>query len=119
MTNPSPKSAVVLVDPYNDFLHPDGKLTKALTDMDERETVQHLRELVAAARAHHVPIYYGLHQQVKASTFTGWKHMTAGNLKQQELQFFAAGTFGAEVLEGLEPDESAGDVIVSRHWNHE
>jgi hypothetical protein len=40
----SSKIAVVLVDPYNDFLHPDGKLTPFLKDLDERDAVQNIEK---------------------------------------------------------------------------
>jgi nicotinamidase-related amidase len=119
MSAPLSKTAVVLVDPYNDFLHPDGKLTPRLTDIDKRGTVKHIQELIAAARAHNIPIYYGLHQEWTETAFSGWQHMTLNNTKQQNWQFFEKGTFGAEIFAGMEPDEKNGDVVVSKHWNSE
>ncbi|PLB55516.1 Isochorismatase hydrolase [Aspergillus steynii IBT 23096] len=110
-------TAIVLVDPYNDFLHPDGVLTPRLKDLNERQTVKHLQDLVQAARFHKIPIFYGLHQTCTENSFFGWKHMTPNNVKQQRLQFFKEGSFGAEIYEGLQPDPANGDVVVSRHWN--
>ncbi|KAJ5128857.1 hypothetical protein N7448_002569 [Penicillium atrosanguineum] len=111
------KTAVVLVDPYNDFLHPEGKLTPFLKDLDERDAVQNMKELVQTARSHQIPVYYGLHQQWKGESFNGWRHMTPGNVKQQDIHYFEEGTFGSRIYEGLEPDSSNGDVVVSKHWN--
>ncbi|RAK80272.1 cysteine hydrolase family protein [Aspergillus fijiensis CBS 313.89] len=111
------KIALVLVDPYNDFLHPDGKLTPLLKDLEEKETIKHIEEAVAAARLHRIPVYYGLHQHWTPSAFQEWRHMTPNNVKQERIKFFEAGTFGAEIYQGLEPDASNGDVVVSRHWN--
>ncbi|KAM5344431.1 hypothetical protein ACJ41O_012967 [Fusarium nematophilum] len=73
--------------------------------------------MVTAARAHNIPIYYGLHQQWKEGAFDGWKHVSKNNVKQETLHYFEEGTFGAQILEGLEPDVRNGDVVVSRHWN--
>ncbi|PYI14783.1 Isochorismatase hydrolase [Aspergillus japonicus CBS 114.51] len=111
------KTALILIDPYNDFLHPDGKLTPLLKDLEEKETINHIQEAVAAARLHRIPVYYGLHQQWTPTAFQAWRHMTPNHVKQKEIKLFEAGTFGAQIYQGLEPDRSNGDVVVSRHWN--
>jgi nicotinamidase-related amidase len=115
MSCPSP-TAIVLIDPYNDFLHPEGKLTSALTDLEEKQTIQHIKEVVAAARLHHIPIFYGLHQQWTPNHYHGWRHMTTSHVRQQKVRLFEEGSFGAQIYEGLEPDFTNGDVLVSRHW---
>lgn len=84
-------TAVVLIDVYNDFLHPDGKLYSLLsTTLAEHDTIAHLREVVACARKHHIPIYYGLHQQWTPDFFDGWNHMAAIHHTQAQSQAFAA-----------------------------
>ena len=112
-------TAVLLVDPYNDFLHQDGKLTPALKPFAELNTLEHIQQLVAIARDQKLPIFYGLHQQVNASSFVGWQHMTRSNMRQKQMKFFEEGTWGAQIYQGLEPDTSNGDVVVSKHWNSE
>lgn len=109
-------TAIVLIDPYNDFLHPKGKLTQSLKDLEEKNTLQHIQEAVAAARLHGIPIFYGLHQQWTQNSYHGWHHMATPHVRQQQIRFFEGGSFGAEIYEGLEPDLSNGDVVVSRHW---
>lgn len=114
----TPKVALLLVDPYNDFLHPDGKITARLQDsLTHNNAVKHMQHAVSVARKHRVPIFYGLHQQWNPKTFQGWKHMTGSNQRQEEIHFFEEGSFGAEIYEGLEPDPANGDVVVSKHWN--
>lgn len=111
-------TAVVLIDPYNDFLHPEGKVTPQLSEsLQESGTINHLKELVTTARKHKIPIYYGLHQQVRPGYLCGWKHTTAGQESILAGSVFARGSWGAQIYAGLEPDLSNGDVIVSKHWN--
>ncbi|KAM0510800.1 hypothetical protein ACHAPE_010531 [Trichoderma viride] len=43
--------------------------------------------------------------------------MTDSNVRQSTVHFFAEGSWGAEIYEGLEPDTGNGDVVVSKHWN--
>jgi nicotinamidase-related amidase len=115
MPGPTP-TAIVLIDPYNDFLHPEGKVTAALTDLAEKNTIQHIKDVVAAARLRGIPIFYGLHQQWTPNHYQGWRHMTPAHVSIQKIQLFEEGSFGAQIYEGLEPDFKNGDVLVSRHW---
>lgn len=112
-------TAIVLIDLYNDFLHPDGKLFPLVSaTLEEHDTIAHLHEIVATARKHRIPIYYGLHQQWAPGFYAGWAHMAHVHHSQESSHAFAAGSWGAQILEGLEPDVLGnGDVIVSKHWN--
>lgn len=122
MTSPTPpslaKTAILLIDPYNDFLHPSGKLYGLLEEsIKASDTVAHILTLLAAARAHSIPIYYGLHQPYKAGNFEGWKHKKIVHTSQEEGKVFEEGSWGAEIFEGMEPVKGNGDVVVSKHWS--
>jgi hypothetical protein len=82
----------------------------------EKNVLVYLKQLVGAARAHHIPIYYSLHQQLKPGFLSGWKHATKLRQGQVQSTGFAEGSWGADVYEGLEPQGSNGDVVVSKHW---
>jgi len=114
----SGNTAVILIDPYNDFLHPNGKLNSLVSaSMENTNTLVHLKEFVTAARAHKLPIYYGLHQQCSANFILGWNHATPMQKSQGENKAFEAGTWGVEIFEGLQPSLENGDVVVSKHWS--
>jgi nicotinamidase-related amidase len=104
------KTAVVIIDPYNDFLHPDGKLNGLVAaSIKETDTVAHLKELVVAARANNIPIYYGLHQQVKPGFLAGWKHPTEMQKSQNQNKAFEEGTWGVcdlEILRSIDGGKS-------------
>ncbi|CZR63376.1 uncharacterized protein PAC_13273 [Phialocephala subalpina] len=111
-------TAVVLIDPYNDFLHSSGKLNPLVSaSMEKTNTLTHLKEFVTTARAHKIPIYYGLHQQAGENFILGWQHATPMQQSQGKSGAFAAGTWGVEIFEGLEPSKENGDVVVSKHWS--
>lgn len=110
-------TAIVIIDPYNDFLHPKGKVNTLIAEsLAHKNTIANLQTLVKAARAHNIPIFYGLHQQHKAGFLVGWKHATKMQLSQKESTAFAEGSWGVEIYEGLEPSVETGDVVVSKHW---
>lgn len=118
MSSTTSNTAVVIIDPYNDFLHPEGKLNGLLAEsLKETDSIKHLKELVAAARANKIPIYYGLHQQQKPGFIAGWKHATAMQHSQNDNKAFEEGSWGVNIYEGLEPDLNNGDVVVSKHWS--
>ncbi|KAJ6478763.1 Isochorismatase-like protein [Mycena vitilis] len=115
---PTKDTAIVLIDPYNDFLHPDGKLTPRLAgSLAKSNTIANIKTLLAYARAQGIPVYYGLHQQFHAGQYDDWKHMTAGHKGLRDNKIFEEGSWGAQFYEGLEPDFGNGDVVVSKHWN--
>ncbi|EHK19732.1 uncharacterized protein TRIVIDRAFT_47120 [Trichoderma virens Gv29-8] len=112
------KTAVLLIDPLNDFLHPDGKIYGRLKEsIDAADTVNNLQKFVKIARSNNIPIMYCQHKLFEEGQFEHWNHMTKSHFSIQQSKAFLAGSFGAEILKGLEPDRSNGDAIVSRHWN--
>lgn len=108
--------ALVLIDPLNDFIHPNGKLYPAIQDsLTKTNTIENLSKLAHGARQKGIPIYYGLHQQYKEGNYDGWNHIKPVHQNIKQNQAFAG--WGGEILEGFEPQLSNGDVVVSRHWN--
>ncbi|OBU00395.1 hypothetical protein VE01_01628 [Pseudogymnoascus verrucosus] len=112
------KTALVLIDVYNDFLHPDGKATAALNDsLTNSDTVAHIQQALQAARAAKIPVYYSLHQQYHDGKYAGFERWNPMLRSVESSHSFEEGTFGAEIYKGLEPDPKSGDVVISKHWN--
>src|SRR3954471_8145554 len=117
MSTTHPTTALLLIDPYNDFLHPDGKMYSALAaSLDESNTIANIHKLLPSIRAQKIPVYYCLHQQYKPGFYSGWKHMSASHELQKENKVFEEGSWGVEILKGMEPDAENGDVVISKHW---
>ena len=111
-------TAIVLVDPYNDFLHHQGKLYPVVEEsLVATNTISHLKTLVSFARELKKPILYALHKTWKEGNYRGWSHLTVSHKRVDNLKSFEEGSWGAEILEGLEPDLDNQDVITSQHWN--
>jgi nicotinamidase-related amidase len=114
----SSKTALILIDPYNDFLHPEGKLYPALSDsLSKTNAIAHLKAVVKSARAKGIPVFYCMHQQTDDHSYKDWTLMNASLTRIRDRKAFRAGTFGTEYFEGLEPNIEKGDVVVGRHWN--
>ena len=109
-------TAVLLIDPYNDFLSEGGKLAgPAKAVAGAVHTLEHMRAVVAAARAAGIRIFYVPHHRSLPDDFKGWKHATPVQLGTAKLQVFAAGSWGGEWHPDFVPQP--GDVIAKEHWS--
>jgi len=113
-----PTTALLLIDPYNDFLHPKGKANPALAEsLHHTQTIPHLLSLVKTVRNAQIPIFYCLHQQSHPDQYKDWQFMTKSQQGLEKRKVFEEGSWGAQIFEGLEPDPKNSDVMVAKHWN--
>ena len=108
------QTAVVIVDPYNDFLSTDGLAWRLLKLVAERnDLVSHLLRLVAAARTSGTRIAFAPHHRYREGSFSDRKYLTPSQYQQVGSEAFAEGRFGGEFRDGLAP--IAGDIVASEH----
>lgn len=108
-------TALLFVDPYNDFLSESGKLWPLLAEV-AREVGLHanLRAICAAVRRACLPVFVVPHHRAEPHDFAGWDHPTPYQLGAAAAQVFARGTWGGEWHPDFAPQ--AGDVVVKEHW---
>jgi nicotinamidase-related amidase len=97
-------TAVVVIDPQNDFLHADGWYARSGVDVTHMQrTIEPIRALVRVARQKRIPVIWtrhGFRDARDAGVFFQLRpFLKDGGLRQ--------GTWGYEVLDGLgaEPDD--------------
>jgi len=73
-----------------------------------------MHKLIPAVRAAHIQVFIVPHHRWRQGAFKGWKHMNPSQIRANEDQDFAAGTWGGEFHPEFGPGE--GDVIVLEHW---
>jgi nicotinamidase-related amidase len=107
--------AVLLIDPYNDFLSEGGKvwpLVKAVAT--EVGLLDNLRAVVAAGRRADLPVFFVPHRRWQEGDYEGWDHPNPTQRLLMERHTFALGTWGGEFHPDFQPQ--AGDVVVQEHW---
>ena len=68
-------TGLLLVDSYNDFLSEGGKLWPMVQAIAlEENLLDHLRQIVAAARAAKIQLFVVPHHRAEPSDYTKWKH---------------------------------------------
>jgi nicotinamidase-related amidase len=108
-------TALLIVDPYNDFMSKGGKLYERTKETaDAVGFYDNMRKLIPAVRAAHIQVFIIPHHRWREGAYKGWKHINPSQIRSNEEQAFAAGTWGGEFHPEFGPRE--GDVIVLEHW---
>ncbi len=108
-------SAVLLVDPYNDFLSEGGKLWPLLKPVAEQiGTIPHMRAVVQAARDRHLRVFVVPHRRAEPGDYAGWKYPSPDQIATGKRQAFAKGDWGGEWHPDFVPQ--AGDIVIKEHW---
>ncbi len=116
---PSSSTALVLIDPLNDFIAEGGKLWPYAREVAEHiRLLPHLRELLAEARARVLPVFFVPHRRREPDEFNGWKFMNPTHAGIQALQPFVRGAWGGDFHDDFKPQPKLGDVVVGEHWLH-
>ncbi|MBL8801019.1 MAG: cysteine hydrolase [Planctomycetes bacterium] len=109
------RTALLVVDPYNDFLAEGGKLWPRLaTVANEVGALDNMRAVLAAAREVRLAVFIVPHHRSTPGDFAHWRHATPYQLGASALQVFAAGSFGGEWHPDFAP--RANEDVVQEHW---
>src|SRR5215510_10709778 len=108
-------TALLLVDPYNDFLSDGGLLWPRLREVaEEVGLLDNLRAILARARAGGVRIFIVPHRQWEEGDYESWQHVNPTQRNIMKHHYFAKGTWGGEFHPDLTPRD--GDIVVRQHW---
>jgi nicotinamidase-related amidase len=108
-------TAVLLVDPYNDFLSEGGKLWPMAQEVaQEVQLLNHLRSIVGAARAAGIRLFFVPHHRWEPGDYEDWKYPTHTQIASGARQTFAKDTWGGT----FHPDFQVqpGDILIKEHW---
>lgn len=109
------KTAVILVDPFNDFLSEGGKLWPFTKETVEGTgIVNNLKALLSAARSRQIKVFYAPHHRTEEGDYENWKFLSPSHQGTKNSKAFAKGSWGGEFHPELLPIE--GDIIAQNHW---
>ena len=115
MTFPAHETALLLVDPLNEFLAEGGKLWPLTRGTAEKAgTIKNLERLVPAARAAGLTIAYALHHASAEGDYANWQFLNPSHVGTQTRKLFEKDSFGARVLASVAPQP--GDLVAQEHW---
>jgi nicotinamidase-related amidase len=110
-------TALLIVDPYNDFMSEGGKLFNAIKQTaDASGLFDNLRKIIPAVRDAGILVVIVPHHRSHEhdDDFHGWQHPNMFQLKNAPVKAFEVGTWGGEFNAEFGPQP--GDVVAKEHW---
>ncbi|QSQ21030.1 cysteine hydrolase [Pyxidicoccus parkwayensis] len=108
-------TALLVIDPYNDFISEGGKVWSRIKRVAEaNDCVPHMLQVLTAARKASLRVFYALHRRYRPGDYEGWKSIAPVQRAAWERRTFEYGTWGGELRSGFEPEP--GDIVASEHW---
>lgn len=118
MTSPAydpARTALLFVDPYNDFLSEGGKLWPQVEPVATAvHLLDHLRAVVGAARAAGLQVIVVPHHRASPGDYDRWDHPTPYQVASGGAQVFAVGSWGGEWHPDFAPQPD--DLVAKEHW---
>jgi len=109
------KTALVVVDPFNDFLSENGKMWPYTKETVEGVgLVKNLKSLITAARENNIQVIYAPHHHTTKNDYLNWKFRTPSHEGSMKTMLFEKDSWGAEFHPELRARE--GDIIAQNHW---
>jgi nicotinamidase-related amidase len=108
-------TALLFVDPYNDFLSEGGKVWPFIKDIaEEVGLLDNLRSITRAARTAGLQVVIVPHRRWRPGDYDCWCHPSPSQRKIMQGHHFAYGEWGGEWHPDFAPQP--GDIVAHEHW---
>ncbi len=109
------RTALLVVDPYNDFISDGGKVWNRLKAVaDANGCVPHMLQVLNAARAAGLRVFYALHRRYRPGDYETWEYIAPVQQAAWSRKTFEFGTWGGEIRSEFAPLPS--DTVALEHW---
>lgn len=108
-------AALVVIDPYNDFISQGGKVWDRLKNVLEgNDCIPYMLQVLNAARKADIRVFYALHRRYRPGDYETWKYIAPVQKVAWLHKSFEYGTWGGEIRREFEP--RPGDIVALEHW---
>jgi nicotinamidase-related amidase len=108
-------TALLVIDPYNDFISEGGKVWNRIKGVAEaNRCVPHMAQVLNAARKAGLRVFYAVHRRYRPGDYETWKYIAPVQKAAWSSKVFEFGTWGGEIRDGFEP--RPGDIVALEHW---
>ena len=108
-------TALVVIDPYNDFLSEGGKLWPRVKAVAEANNcVANMLEVMNVARNAKLQIFFAMHHRYRPGDYETWKYIAPIQKGAWTRKTFEYGTWGGEFRAEFAPEP--GEIVVHEHW---
>ena len=107
-------TALLVIDPYNDFLSEGGKIWDRLRSVAEANNcIPHMTAVLTAARQAQLRVFYALHRRYRSGDYETWKYIAPVQKAAWLRKAFEYGTWGGEIRSEFAPQP--GDIVALEH----
>jgi len=115
ITYEKPITALLVVDPYNDFISEGGKIWNRIRSVAEaNDCVPHMLQILNAARNAGLRIFYAMHRRYRPGDYETWKYIAPIQRVAWTRKTFEYGTWGGEIRPEFEPKPD--EIVAKEHW---
>ena len=108
-------TALLVIDPYNDFISEGGKIwPRVKTVAEANNCVPHMLQVLNAARKAKLKVFYAMHHRYRPGDYETWKYVVPVQRAAWKNRSFEYGTWGGEFRAEFVP--KPGEVVASEHW---
>ena len=108
-------TALLVIDPYNDFISEGGKIWGRIRAVAEaNDCVAHMLQILNAARKAQLRIFYALHRRYRLGDYETWKYIAPIQKAAWDRKTFEYGTWGGEIRSEFAP--KPGEIVAAEHW---
>jgi ureidoacrylate peracid hydrolase len=108
-------TALLVVDPYNDFISEGGKIWPRIKAVAEANNcVPHMLQVLNAAREAKLRIFYAMHHRYRPGDYETWKYIAPIQKGAWQRKSFEYGTWGGEFRAEFVPEP--GEIVATEHW---
>ena len=109
------RTALLVIDPYNDFISEGGKLWDRLKSVAMNNScVPHMLQVLNAARKAGLRVFYALHHRYRTGDYETWEYIAPIQKGAWSRKTFEYGMWGGEIPLELAPQPS--DIVALEHW---
>ncbi len=114
-TNDKGITALLVVDPYNDFISEGGKIWPHIKAVAEANNcVPNMLRVLTAARNAKLRIFFAMHHRYRPGDYETWRYVAPIQKAAWTRKTFEYGTWGGEFRAEFAPDP--GEIVVQEHW---
>ena len=108
-------TALLVIDPYNDFISEGGKVWDRLKAVAEANgCVPNMSRVLSAVRKAELRVFYALHRRYRPGDYETWTYIAPVQKAAWSHKTFEYGTWGGELRSEFEPQP--GDIVAQEHW---
>jgi len=108
-------TALLVVDPYNDFISEGGKIWNRIRSVAEaNDCIPHMLQVLSAARNAGLRVFYAMHRRYRPGDYETWKYIAPIQRAAWTRKTFEYGTWGGEIRSEFEP--KPGEIVAKEHW---